>query len=187
MISCFIGFLTCGNPTSWFPFLWYLDYTFNAFITLFKAITILCQIESILWNVPHIQPECEEYSIKPTMFRKMWKYSAKYCQSHITLLWLWIMLSWTQLVNLDLLELVKFYLKISELQIRLSTSAGSFVYCEDPLSHSQLQQLKRWLWHKPHTNHSKKFVYELQNTCGVCTSANATYTACPTTNIIYKT
>ena len=36
-------------------------------------------IDNILHNIPHIQFECEEYS-------------TKYCQSHIALLWIWIML-----------------------------------------------------------------------------------------------
>jgi hypothetical protein len=35
--------------------------------------------DNILQMIPHIQCECEEYS-------------PKYCQSHITLLWIWIML-----------------------------------------------------------------------------------------------
>ena len=50
-------------------------------ITLFKAITMPCGTNNILRNIFHIQFECEEYS-------------TKYCQSRITLLWLWIML-WT--------------------------------------------------------------------------------------------
>ena len=49
------------------------------YITLFRSITMFCGIDSIMWNIFHIQFEYEEYSIE-------------YCQSHITLLWIWTML-----------------------------------------------------------------------------------------------
>jgi len=39
---------------------------------------MLCGINNVLQNIPHIQSDCEAYS-------------AKYCQSHITLLWISIM------------------------------------------------------------------------------------------------
>ena len=48
-------------------------------ITLFTSITMFCGTDNILQNIPHIQTQCT-------------KYSAKYCSSHITLLWIWIML-----------------------------------------------------------------------------------------------
>jgi hypothetical protein len=32
-------------------------------ITLFRAITVFCGTNSILQNIPHIQIECEEYSV----------------------------------------------------------------------------------------------------------------------------
>ena len=44
-------------------------------ITLFRSIMILCGIDNILKNIPHIQFECE-------------KYFAKYFQFHRTLLWI---------------------------------------------------------------------------------------------------
>ena len=40
---------------------------------IIRFITMLCGTNSTLWNIPHIHIECE-------------KYSAKYCQSHKTLL-----------------------------------------------------------------------------------------------------
>jgi hypothetical protein len=40
---------------------------------------MLCGIDNIMQNIPHIHTECGEYS-------------TKYCQSHITLLWIRIML-----------------------------------------------------------------------------------------------
>ena len=48
-------------------------------ITLFRSITMLCGTDNILWNILHIQTECGESS-------------AKYCQSHQKLLWIWIIL-----------------------------------------------------------------------------------------------
>ena len=48
-------------------------------ITLFNFITLFCGSENILQDIPHIQTKYEKYSIE-------------YCQSHITLLWIWIML-----------------------------------------------------------------------------------------------
>ena len=48
-------------------------------ITLFKSITMLCVTHNTPWNIRHIQVECDEYSME-------------YCQSHKTLLWIWIML-----------------------------------------------------------------------------------------------
>ena len=51
-------------------------------ITIFRSITLLCGTNSNPRNSFHIQIECEEYSIE-------------YCQSHITLLWIWIMLCFT--------------------------------------------------------------------------------------------
>ena len=41
--------------------------------------TLLCGIDNIMKNIPHIQIECE-------------KYFAEYCHSRKTLSWLWIML-----------------------------------------------------------------------------------------------
>ena len=43
------------------------------FITLFISIKMFSGTNNVMQNVPHIQTECGEYS-------------AKYCQSHITLL-----------------------------------------------------------------------------------------------------
>jgi hypothetical protein len=43
-------------------------------ITLFGPIAVFNGTNNILWNIPHIEIECEEYY-------------AKYCQSHKTLLW----------------------------------------------------------------------------------------------------
>ena len=47
-------------------------------ITLFRSITMFYGTDSIMWNILHSQYECGEYSIE-------------YCQSHITLLWIWIL------------------------------------------------------------------------------------------------
>jgi hypothetical protein len=65
----------------WLP-LW----NFNMFsacrikhITLFRATTLFCRIDNIMWNILHIQTEYGEYYVE-------------YCQSRITLLWFWIML-----------------------------------------------------------------------------------------------
>jgi hypothetical protein len=55
-------------------------------IKWFKAMTIFCGIDNIMRSILHIQFECEEYS-------------AKYCQSRKTLLWLWIMLSLLWCIN----------------------------------------------------------------------------------------
>jgi hypothetical protein len=44
-------------------------------ITLFRPIAMICGTGGILRVIPHIQTEYEEYF-------------AKYCQSHITLLWI---------------------------------------------------------------------------------------------------
>ena len=44
-------------------------------ITLFRSITMFRRTGSVMWNIPHTQTGCEEYR-----------------QSHITLLWIWIML-----------------------------------------------------------------------------------------------
>ena len=49
-------------------------------ITLFRFITMVCGTDNILQNILHIQFECGEYF-------------AKYCQSHITLVQIWMM-SW---------------------------------------------------------------------------------------------
>jgi hypothetical protein len=49
-------------------------YVFVPNITLFRLIAMLCGTDSIMWNIPHIQVECEEYF-------------EENCQSHITLLW----------------------------------------------------------------------------------------------------
>jgi hypothetical protein len=46
----------------------------NIDITLFRSIKVVCGIDNIFWNIPHIQYECGEFS-------------AKYYQSHKTLLW----------------------------------------------------------------------------------------------------
>ena len=49
------------------------------YITFLKSITMLCGIDCVWQNIPHIHVECEEYFVE-------------YNQSHITLLWIWIML-----------------------------------------------------------------------------------------------
>ena len=33
-------------------------------IILLRAMAVFCGTDNILWNIPHIQTECEEYSIK---------------------------------------------------------------------------------------------------------------------------
>jgi hypothetical protein len=33
----------------------------SLFITLFKPIEVLCGTGNIMWNISHIQVECEEY------------------------------------------------------------------------------------------------------------------------------
>ena len=43
---------------------------------------MFCGTDNILQNIPHIQFEHEEHSTE------------YYCESHITLLWIWIMLRW---------------------------------------------------------------------------------------------
>ena len=48
-------------------------------ITLFRPISVLCGIDNIFQNILHIQLECEECF-------------TEYCQSHRTLVWIWIML-----------------------------------------------------------------------------------------------
>ena len=67
-------------------------------ITLLWAITLFCRTDNIRWNIQHIYTEFEEYCVGLAVFCGNFhiqydyeKYSAKYCQSHITLLWLWIM------------------------------------------------------------------------------------------------
>jgi hypothetical protein len=50
-----------------------------AFMTLFRSITMFCGTDNIPQAILHIQTKYEVYSIK-------------YCQSHVTLLWTWIML-----------------------------------------------------------------------------------------------
>ena len=54
-------------------------------ITSFRPIAMLCGSDNIIRTIPHIQAECEEYS-------------TEYCQSHITLLWAWIML-WEEIAR----------------------------------------------------------------------------------------
>ena len=49
------------------------------FITLFTSITLFCGTDSTPQNILHIQIEGGKYSVE-------------YCQSHRTLLWIWIML-----------------------------------------------------------------------------------------------
>ena len=51
----------------------------NMHITLFRSITMFCETDNILQNIPQMETKCGEYS-------------AKYCQSHITLLRICIML-----------------------------------------------------------------------------------------------
>jgi len=46
------------------------------FITLFKSLIMFYETHNISRNIPWMHIECE-------------KYSAKYCQSHRTLLWIW--------------------------------------------------------------------------------------------------
>ena len=48
-------------------------------ITLFTSITMLCGTNNIPQKIPHIE-------------RERGKYSMEYCYSHITMLWIWIML-----------------------------------------------------------------------------------------------
>jgi hypothetical protein len=48
-------------------------------ITSFISIIVLCGNDNIMWNISHIQYDYMEYFVV-------------YCQSHITLLWIWIML-----------------------------------------------------------------------------------------------
>ena len=48
-------------------------------ITLFRSIIMFYGTDIILQNILHIHIECR-------------KYSMEYCQSHITLLWIWIIL-----------------------------------------------------------------------------------------------
>ena len=50
-------------------------------ITLLRFIATFCGIDSIPQNIPHLQIECGEY---PGI-------SMKYCESHKTLFWIWIM------------------------------------------------------------------------------------------------
>jgi hypothetical protein len=40
-------------------------------ITLFRAITMFCRIDTILQNIHHIQYECEEYYVGLTLFYKI--------------------------------------------------------------------------------------------------------------------
>ena len=37
-------------------------------MTLFRAIIVLCRTNNIMWNIPHIWFECEEYYVGLTMF-----------------------------------------------------------------------------------------------------------------------
>jgi len=38
-----------------------------AFLTLFKLIVVLCEIDSIMWNISHIQIECDKYYVRVTI------------------------------------------------------------------------------------------------------------------------
>ena len=77
-----------------------LDPKLNPFITLFRAITVFCGIDNILWNISHILSKCEEYSTRltvkciifPHICMECEEYFVEYWQSRKTLLWLWIML-----------------------------------------------------------------------------------------------
>ena len=55
---------------------------FNAFITLSRFIIILCGIDNISWNI-----------IKYSTICTIWEYFDEYCKSHVTLLWIWKVLS----------------------------------------------------------------------------------------------
>jgi hypothetical protein len=33
-------------------------------ITLFKSMTMLCGADNVVWNIPHVQFECEKYFVK---------------------------------------------------------------------------------------------------------------------------
>ena len=60
--------------------LWHTLYSLRPpCITLFKSITMLCGTDNIIRNIPCIQIGCKEYS-------------TKVCQSHVTMLWIWIIL-----------------------------------------------------------------------------------------------
>jgi hypothetical protein len=43
-------------------------------ITLFRPIAVFCGTDNIMWNIPQMQAECEEYFVE-------------YYHSHKTLLW----------------------------------------------------------------------------------------------------
>ena len=62
-----------------FKYISYSSKIKKPYITFLKSITMLCGIDCIWQNIPHIHIECEEYFVE-------------YNQSHITLLWIWIML-----------------------------------------------------------------------------------------------
>ena len=56
---------------------------------------MLCRNDSVMWNIPHIQSEYEEYSTFTVGLAeysshsdRIWEYSPEYYQSDITLLWL---------------------------------------------------------------------------------------------------
>ena len=40
-------------------------------ITLFRFITMLCGIDNIIQNIPHIQSKCEEYYVKYCLSHKI--------------------------------------------------------------------------------------------------------------------
>ena len=58
---------------------WWCNSSLQPCITLFRFITMFCGTDNISRNILHIQSESAEYFVE-------------YCQSHVTLLWIWIML-----------------------------------------------------------------------------------------------
>ena len=66
---------------------------------MLRPMVMLCRIDSIMRNIFHIQYAYEEYSRIgdilhniPHIQYEFEEYFAKYCRSHITLFWVWIML-----------------------------------------------------------------------------------------------
>ena len=68
------------HESKWYIFsLEYCCWNLSLFMTLFKSITMFCGANIIPRDILHVQPEYEEYFVE-------------YCQIHVTLLWIWIML-----------------------------------------------------------------------------------------------
>jgi hypothetical protein len=96
-------------------------------ITLFRSITMLCGTNSSLWNIPHVQFECGEYF-------------AKYCQSHIILLWIWIMLWTIEIKSFKCFKLAQQFI-IGELG-----RGASLVWLEYPWKYVTLDLFQYGLW-----------------------------------------